>query len=254
MTETEPNLVLVTGATSGIGAATARAFAKQGADLILLGRREERLAALKDELSEVAVTPWVVDVRDRARLDELAGEHEEVLRRVDVIVNNAGLAIGKNVLHESEPDDWDTMVDTNVKGLLYTTRLVLPFMVERGDGHVVNVGSITGRQVYRGGVVYAATKFGVRAITGALRHDVLGTGVRVTSVDPGMVETEFSVVRFGGDQKKAEEEYEGFRPLTGGDVADAIVWAATRPAHVNIQEVLVMPTDQAAATTVYRSS
>ncbi len=254
MTENTPRLVLVTGATSGIGHATARAFAGLGSDLILLGRREERLAAIKKELADVEVTAWTVDVRDRARLDELAAEHEDLLRRVDVVVNNAGLAIGKDVLHESDPEDWDTMIDTNVKGLLYTTRLALPFMVERGEGHIVNIGSITGREVYRGGVVYAATKFGVRAITAALRHDVLGTGVRVTSVDPGMVETEFSVVRFSGDKKAAGKVYEGFRPLRGQDIADAVVWAATRPAHVNIQEILVMPTDQAAVTTVHRDS
>jgi hypothetical protein len=194
-----------------------------------------------------------VDLQDIETLDKGAAERKELLAKVDVLVNNAGLAIGREPLHRSDPADWNRMIDTNLKGLLHTTRLVLGHMVARGDGHIVNLGSITGRQVYRGGTVYAATKFGVRAITEALRHDVLGTGVRVSSIDPGMVQTEFSVVRFGGDKKAADEVYKGMRPLTPDDVADAIAWTVTRPAHVNVQEILLMPTDQAAVQLVHRT-
>jgi NADP-dependent 3-hydroxy acid dehydrogenase YdfG len=253
MTAVTPKLVFITGATSGIGQATARRMASFGADLILLGRRKDRLETLKKELKNVTVHIWPVDLQDIQTLDKGAAERKDLLAKVDVLVNNAGLAIGKEPLHGSDPADWDRMIDTNLKGLLHTTRLVLGHMVARGDGHIVNLGSITGRQVYRGGTVYAATKFGVRAITEALRHDVLGTGVRVSSIDPGMVRTEFSVVRFGGDKKAADEVYKGMRPLTPDDVADAIAWTVTRPAHVNVQEILLMPTDQAAVQLVHRT-
>jgi 3-hydroxy acid dehydrogenase / malonic semialdehyde reductase len=251
MTST-PKLALITGASSGIGRAASRAFARLGTDLLLIGRRQDRLDALKAELSEVDVETWSVDVRDRSALMASAKAHEEALSRVDVLLNNAGLALGKETLQSGDPADWDAMIDTNIKGLLYVTHLVLPAMVKRGLGHIVNIGSVTGRRVYRGGAVYAATKFAVRALNEAMRLDVMGTGVRVTSIDPGMVETEFSLVRFRGDQDAAKKVYDGMRPLAPSDVADAIIWCVTRPPHVNIQEILIMPTDQGGPTDVHR--
>ncbi|HEV2734714.1 MAG TPA: SDR family NAD(P)-dependent oxidoreductase [Longimicrobiaceae bacterium] len=247
--------VLVTGASAGIGAACARAFAGAGARLLLAARRAERLEALATELRDAHGTEsrlLELDVRDAEAVAATLGALPSEWAEVDVLVNNAGLGRGLEKAHEGSPADWDEMVDTNVKGLLYVTRAVVPGMVARGRGHVVNIGSVAGHEVYPGGAVYCATKHAVGAITKGLRMDLLGTGVRVSTVDPGMVETEFSVVRFGGDQERADRVYAGMTPLVADDIADAVLWCATRPPHVNIDEIIVKPTDQASATLVSR--
>jgi serine 3-dehydrogenase len=247
--------VLITGASAGIGAACARAFAREGARLVLTGRRVERLEALANELRAehgAECHLLALDVRDgRAMAGTLGGLPPE-WAEVDVLVNNAGLGLGLTKLQEGTPDDWDQMIDTNVKGLLYATRALTPGMVARGRGHVVNIGSVAGHEVYPGGAVYCATKHAVNAITRGLRMDLLGTGVRVSTVDPGMVETEFSVVRFRGDEERARRVYANMTPLTPDDIADAVLWCATRPPHVNIDEIVLKPTDQASATLVHR--
>lgn len=249
--------VLITGASAGIGAACARAFAAHGARLVLTARRVERLEALAAELRDAHGTeslPLELDVRDGAAVESVLSSLPAEWTEVDVLVNNAGMGRGLDKLHEGDPAEWDDMVDTNVKGLLYVTRAVTPGMVARGRGHVVNLGSVAGHEVYPGGAVYCATKHAVGAITRALRMDLLGTGVRVSTVDPGMVETEFSVVRFRGDEAKAKNVYRGMTPLGPDDIADAVLWCATRPPHVNIDEIILKPTDQASATMVHRKS
>jgi len=247
--------VLITGASAGIGAACARAFAREGARLVLAARRTERLVALAEELRAAHGTEChliALDVRDGDAVGSALGGLPAEWAEVDVLVNNAGLGRGMEKLQEGTPADWDEMIDTNVKGLLYTTRALIPGMVERGRGHVVNLGSVAGHEVYPGGVVYCATKHAVDAITRGLRMDLLGTGVRVSTVDPGMVETEFSVNRFRGDEERARRVYANMTPLTPDDIADAVVWCATRPPHVNIDEIILKPTDQASATQVHR--
>ncbi|HEX8674808.1 MAG TPA: SDR family NAD(P)-dependent oxidoreductase [Longimicrobium sp.] len=247
--------VLITGASAGIGAACARAFAREGARLVLAARRTERLAALAEELRAAHATEChliALDVRDAEAVASALGGLPAEWAEVDVLVNNAGLGRGMEKLQEGTPADWDEMIDTNVKGLLYTTRALVPGMVERGRGHVVNLGSVAGHEVYPGGAVYCATKHAVDAITRGLRMDLLGTGVRVSTVDPGMVETEFSVNRFRGDEERARRVYAGMTPLTPDDIADAVLWCATRPPHVNIDEIILKPTDQASATQVHR--
>ncbi len=249
--------VFVTGASSGIGLASARAFAAAGARLLLAARRIDRLEALAAELEAghgVACRVFELDVRRRADVEAAVAGLPAEWAEIDVLVNNAGLSRGLDKLYEGLADDWDEMVDTNVKGLLYVTRAVLPGMVRRGRGHVINIGSIAGHEVYPGGAVYCASKFGVHAISRALRLDLSGTGVRVTSVDPGMVETEFSRVRFHGDEARAAKVYQGFEPLEPDDVAEAVVWCASRPAHVNISELIVMPTAQASTSLVSRKA
>ena len=243
--------VVVTGASSGIGEACARAFAAAGARLLLCARRADRLDALAATL-RTDVRTFGLDVRDRAGVADAFGTLPQGWRAHDVLVNNAGLAAGLGPLHEGDPDDWDRMLDTNVRGLLNVTRAVVPGMVERGRGHVVNIGSIAGRETYPGGAVYCASKAAVDRITKGLRMDVLGTGVRVSTVDPGLVDTEFSRVRFHGDAEQAEAVYEGMTPLTGDDVAEAVVWVADRPAHVQVAEVVLLPAAQASATHVAR--
>ncbi len=255
MTPLKGRLALVTGATSGFGLAIARRFAAEGARVVVTGRREDRLRSIARELSAkhgVPVTPLVFDVRDRAAVEAALLGQRDLLTSLDVVVNNAGLAAGLDPVQSADPDDWDRMIDTNVKGLLWVTRAVLPGMIERRRGDVVNMGSVAGHQAYGGGSVYAATKFAVRAISEALRYDVLGTGVRVTNVAPGLAETEFSLVRFKGDEARAQSVYRGVRALTGDDVADAVAWAVTRPPHVNVQEILLMPTDQASVYALHR--
>lgn len=247
--------VLVTGASAGIGEACARRFASAGADLVLWARRVERLETLAADLEArhgAAVRFAAVDVRDRAAVSREAEALAEAGWVPDVLVNNAGLAVGLGPLHEGDPDDWERMVDTNVKGLLYVTRAFLPRMVERGRGHVVNIGSIAGHQVYPGGNVYAATKHAVRALTHALALDLAGTPIRVSSIDPGLVETEFSIVRFKGDRERAARVYQGLQPLTGDDVADAVLYVVDAPPHVNVLEMVLLPTAQRSATVVHR--
>ncbi|HEU4560045.1 MAG TPA: SDR family NAD(P)-dependent oxidoreductase [Longimicrobium sp.] len=246
--------VLITGASAGIGAACARAFAAEGARLVLAARRAERLEESADKLrgSGTDVLALELDVRDAAGVAETLGALPAEWSAIDVLVNNAGLGRGMDKLWNGTPAEWDEMVDTNVKGLLYVTGAVVPGMVERGHGHVINLGSVAGHEVYPGGAVYCATKHAVGAITRGLRMDVLGTGVRVSTVDPGMVETEFSVVRFHGDQERAKNVYRNMNPLTADDIAETVVWVATRPPHVCIDEIIIKPTDQASATLVHR--
>jgi len=248
-------IVFITGASSGIGRSCARAFAVQGAKLILAARRAERLDELSSGLktehgSEVHVLK--LDVRDANAVRRSIGGLPQGWRDIAVLVNNAGLSRGLAKLHEGKLEDWEEMIDTNLKGLLYVSLAVIPGMVARGRGHVINIGSIAGHEVYPLGNVYNATKFGVRALTKGLRLDLNGTGLRVTSVDPGMTETEFSLVRFRGDSERAGKVYQGFTPLSPDDIADAVVYCATRPPHVDVAEIVVMPTDQASTTLVHR--
>jgi len=246
---------LVTGATSGFGAAVARRLAAEGCPVAITGRRADRLRALADEIARkhgVEAIPLTFDVRDRNAVEAALRGADGLLDRLEIVVNNAGLAAGLDPVQAADPDDWERMIDTNVKGLLWVTRTALPGMIARGRGDIVNIGSVAGHQAYGGGSVYAATKFAVRAITEALRYDVLGTGVRVMNVAPGLAETEFSLVRFHGDAARAKSVYKGTRPLTAEDVADAVVWCVTRPDHVNVQEIVLMPTDQASAYAVHR--
>ena len=248
--------VLVTGASSGIGRACAEAFAGLGCRLILLARRSDRLETLAAELGtgSVEVLTAVVDVRDRRAVEGWVDELPAQWREIDILVNNAGLARGLTPLHEGDVSDWEEMIDTNIKGLLYVTRAILPAMVDRGAGHVINIGSIAGHEVYPGGSVYCATKHAVTAINRTLAIDTLGTGVRVSSVDPGLVETEFSLVRFHGDTERADGVYNGLEPLRGEDVADAVIFCATRPANANIRELILTARAQASAVHAHRSS
>lgn len=250
----ERKIALITGATSGIGEACARKFAEGGYDLIITGRNTDRLKAVEAAARGLGadVMPLVFDVRDRKAATEavqsLAGKWAEI----DVLVNNAGLALGLEKEYEGDMDDWETMIDTNIKGLLTMTRLIVPGMVERNCGHVINIGSVAGDAAYAGGNVYCATKAAVKAITDGLRIDVADTAVRVTNVKPGLVETNFSVVRFHGDNERADNVYKGIQPLTGDDIADVALYAANAPAHVQIAEVLVLATHQANGTVISR--
>jgi len=255
MSNLKDKVVFITGASSGIGRSCARAFAAQKARVLLCARRGERLVILAEELRKefgVTVHSFVLDVRNRTAVDKALTSLPDEWRGIDVLVNNAGLSRGLDKLHQGLHEDWEEMIDTNLKGLLYVTRAVLPGMVERGRGHVINIGSIAGHEVYPNGNVYCATKFAVRALSRGLRLDLSGTPVRVSEVSPGMVETEFSLVRFHGDGERADKVYQGLDPLTPDDIAEAVVWCATRPAHVNVSEVVVMPTAQASATLVHR--
>ncbi len=241
-------VVFITGASAGIGAACARAFAREGARLLLAARRLERLESLKGELQAAgapAVHNLKFDVQDRKAVESALQSLPKEWSAIDVLVNNAGLSRGLDKLWEGKTDDWNEMIDTNVKGLLWVTRALVPGMIERGRGHVINLGSTAQELAYPGGNVYCGTKAAVKLINDGLRQDLLGTPVRVTSIDPGMVETEFSEVRFRGDAERAARVYRGVTPLAAEDVADAIVWAATRPAHVNIAHVLMTTIDQA---------
>jgi NADP-dependent 3-hydroxy acid dehydrogenase YdfG len=256
MTGLGGEVVFITGASSGIGAACARAFSREGARLVLVARRADRLNALAPELSSLGaagVLALGADVRRPGDVEQALASLPEAWRAVEVLVNNAGLSRGLDKLHEGRISDWDEMIDTNVKGLLHVDRAVVPLMVARGRGTIIHLGSIAGRQVYPAGNVYCATKHAVRALTEGLRLDLLGTGVRVVTVDPGLVETEFSRVRFHGDEARAAAVYQGMRPLSAADVAEAIVWAASRPAHVCAAEIVLLPTAQASATQVHRT-
>lgn len=248
-------IVLITGASSGIGEACAHAFAEAGARLILTARRASQLEALKAQLEKQFKTDvllLVFDVSDRAAVTTVLESLPPEWKSIDLLINNAGLSRGLDKLYEGSIQDWEEMIDTNIKGLLYMTRAIVPGMVERNRGHVINLGSIAGHETYPKGNVYCATKAAVRAISEGLKQDLLGTSVRVSSVDPGLVETEFSQVRFHGDTKRAATVYSDTTVLSAADVAEVILFCATRPAHVNVSEILVMPTAQSGATLVHR--
>ena len=247
--------VVVTGASSGIGEACAQLFAAAGDRLVLVARREDRIAALAAALAEDHGTESHVvalDVRDRDEVREQLGALPDAWRDVDVLVNSAGLAAGREGFADADPDDWDRMLETNVRGVLSVTRALLPRMLERQSGHVINIGSIAGRAAYPGGSVYCASKAALDRITSGMRMDLLGSGVRVSTVDPGMVETEFSVVRFHGDAEQAAKVYEGLTPLTALDVAEAVVWVADRPTNVVVADMMLLPLAQAGSGLVHR--
>ncbi len=256
-TKLKDAVVLITGASAGIGEATAYAFAAEGARLLLAARRADRMKQAAPKLLEAGAADVhfvALDVTSNSEVTRVLGELPESWRAIDILVNNAGLSRGLDKVYEGKPEDWDEMIDTNVKGLLYVTRAVVPGMVERGRGHVINLGSTAGEVTYPGGAVYCASKAAERAINDGLRQDLLGTPVRVTTVDPGMVETDFSSIRFRGDQARAAKVYAGLTPLTPADVAETIVWTASRPAHVNIARVLLTSIDQANSLLINRKS
>ena len=246
-------IALITGATSGIGEATAIEFAKHSYNLIITGRRAGRLLELARKISEeydVQVQTLIFDVRVQASVIEAINSLPEEWKKITVLVNNAGLASGLDPIQSGNVDDWEKMIDTNVKGLLYVSKSIIPLMIANNKGHIVNISSIAGKEAYANGNVYCATKHAVEALTKSMRIDLLKEGIRVSSVSPGMVDTEFSQVRFHGDAKRAEEVYKGFEPLHAEDIAETIWFIASRPAHVNINDVLIMPTVQASAVYV----
>jgi serine 3-dehydrogenase len=248
-------LAFITGASSGIGAACAEAFARAGARLLLCARRTDRLTTVADRLRrthDADVYTLTLDVREDAAVQEAYAGLPAAWQTIDVLVNNAGLSRGLDPAYANTPEQIDTMVDTNVKGLLYVTRAVVPGMVERERGHVINIGSTAGHGVYPGGTVYCATKHAVGAITRGLKMDLHGTPIRVSTVDPGLVETEFSLVRFDGNADRADAVYDTTEPLTPADVADAVLWCASRPPHANVQEVILMPTVQSSPSMIAR--
>src|SRR6185437_9091878 len=250
-------IVFITGASAGIGAATAMAFAKEGARLLLAARRAGKLSEVASRALAAgaeSVHSIDLDVRDHRNVQNAIDNLPEEWAAIDILVNNAGLSRGLDKLYMGRIEDWEEMIDTNVKGLLYVTRSVVPGMVVRGRGHVINLGSTAGEMTYPNGAVYCATKAAERSINDGLRQDVLGTPVRVTSVDPGMVETEFSLVRFHGDDERAAKVYKNIKPLTPDDVDEVIVWAASRPAHVNIARVLLTPVQQANSLLFHREN
>ena len=249
-------IVLITGATSGIGEACARKFAKGGYDVIITGRRAQLLANLKKELEAegVRVLALAFDVRNRNAATAAINSLPLEWQQIDVLINNAGLALGLEPEYEGSFEDWETMIDTNIKGLLTMTRLVVPRMVKRDSGHVINIGSVAGDAAYAGGNVYCVTKAAVKTITDGLRIDLAHTSVRVTNVKPGLVETHFSNVRFHGNDSRAEKVYEGVKPLTGADIAEVVFYAASAPAHVQIAEVLVLATHQANGSVLHRDT
>jgi 3-hydroxy acid dehydrogenase/malonic semialdehyde reductase len=255
MSSLKDKVVFVTGATSGIGKSCARAFAGQGAKILMCARRADRLKTFAAEIKKefgVPVHHFTLDVRNQPAVEKAVAGLSQDWRPIEVLVNNAGLSRGLAKLHEGLLSDWEEMIDTNIKGLLYVSRAVIPGLIERGSGHIINIGSIAGYEVYPGGNVYCATKFAVRALSKGLRLDLNGTPIRVSEVAPGMVETEFSVVRFHGDTERAGKVYQGLTPLSPDDIADAVVWCAMRPPHVNVSEMIVMPTAQASTTLVHR--
>jgi NADP-dependent 3-hydroxy acid dehydrogenase YdfG len=246
-----PETALISGATAGIGEACAKIFAANGVRLILTGRRQERLETLAASLP-VDCLPLCFDIRDREATQEAISSIPANWRNIDLLLNNAGLAVGKDSIQAGDIDDWEVMIDTNVKGLLYLTRAIAPEMISRGKGHIINLGSLAGKEVYAGGNVYCATKFAVDALTKSMRLDLLEHGIRVSQIAPGLVETEFSVVRFKGDTGKADAVYEGYDPLTATDIAEIIWFAASRPPHVNINDIVITPVAQGSATALIR--
>ena len=248
--------ILITGATSGFGKACAEKFASAGYRLILTGRREERLMLLRDVLkkqfnTEALILPF--DIRDQQAMSDMLATIPDDFLPIDILLNNAGLAAGRDFFQDASIDDWEQMIDTNLKGLLYITKAIIPGMIERRSGHIINISSLAGAEVYPQGNVYCATKHAVTALSKGMRQDLLQYGIRVTNISPGLAETEFSLVRFKGDAEKASGVYAGFEPLHAADVAEIIYFAASRPAHVNLEEITILPTAQSDAGTVVRN-
>lgn len=249
--------ICITGATAGIGRAAAEMLAKEGHRLIITGRRAEILESFAADLREeykIECIPLSFDIRVRAEVEKQISDLPPDWQKIDVLINNAGLAAGLDTVHEANVDDWDQMIDTNIKGLLYITRAVSPGMTERGEGHIINIGSVAGKEVYSKGAVYCASKHAVDALTRGMRQDLLPYGIKVSAIHPGAVETEFSLVRFKGDEERANSVYNGFDPLHAKDIAEAIAFVINRPAHVNIDDLLIMPSAQASATQIRRNS
>lgn len=241
-------IILITGATAGFGKAAAYKFAEHGWNIIITGRRKERLKEIEEDISKtfsVRVHSLCFDIRKRKEVEQAIGDLPHDWKRISVLVNNAGLAQGLSLIHEGDIDDWETMIDTNLKGLLYISRQVMPIMVSQGYGHIINLGSIAGKQAYLKGNVYSATKFAVDGISKSMRIDLLPHGIKVTNIVPGACETEFSLVRYKGDAERAKKVYEGYAPVTSADVADVIYFAATRPPHVVLNEIEITPIAQA---------
>ncbi len=250
-------IALITGATSGIGRATALLLAENDYSILITGRRQKLLDELKHEIEvkyKQSVLSLCFDIRQKEEVDKAIQNLPKEWQNIDVLINNAGLAAGLNHINEGSIDDWEQMIDTNVKGLLYITRKIIPFMIERGKGHIVNIGSIAGTQVYENGNVYCASKHAVHALSQAMRIDLLKHNIKVSEIRPGMAETEFSLVRFKGDGEAAKKPYLGLKPLSGDDVADAILYVVTRPPHVNINDLEITPTSQACSFYIFRNT
>ncbi len=248
-------IVFITGASSGIGKSTAYAFAKNGSNVIITARRKNLIDEIADDIKKkysVKVLPIQLDVRNKNEVISTIKSLPNEWKNIDILINNAGLAKGLNKFYEDDPNNWDEMIDTNVKGLLFVTHAILPGMIERGFGHIINIGSIAGHEAYPKGAVYCATKHAVDAITRSVRMDTIDKNILVSTIDAGLVETNFSNIRFNGDTEKAKAVYKGLKPLTGDDVADAIIFCASRPPHVNIAEITLLAARQASATIVYR--
>lgn len=257
MAKIEDSIVFITGASSGIGRSCAYKFAEAGAQLVLVARRKDRLKKIEAELKKrfkINCIVGAIDVRDFAAVRKFIQKLPEKWHYIDVLVNNAGLSRGLQKIHEGLIEDWEEMLDTNVKGLLYVSRMIIPKMVKQKKGTIINIGSIAGHEVYPGGNVYCASKFAVDALTKGMRLDLVDTPIRVCTIDPGLVETEFSQVRFHGDKERAKKTYQNMTPLTPDDIADAVFYAATRPEHVQIAEIILMPTAQASTTLVHRAN
>ncbi|MGE5400829.1 MAG: SDR family oxidoreductase [Ignavibacteriales bacterium] len=257
MVSLKNKIVFITGATSGIGKSCAVEFARSGANLILCARRGDLLNNFAEELIAqfgIKIYSFQLDVRNEDDVNNAVASFPDQWKNVDVLINNAGLARGLAKLHEDDTANWNEMIDTNVKGLLYVTRAIVPGMVERNNGHIINIGSIAGHEAYPKGGAYCATKHAVNAITKSLRMDLVDTNIRVSTIDPGLVETNFSVIRFHGDHDRAKGVYKGLEPLTGTDIAETAVFIATRPAHITLAEVVIFPTSQASATVVHREN
>ncbi len=247
--------VFITGATSGIGKATAELLAKKGHHLIICGRRKERLEEMHSVLSKhTAVHTLNFDVRDKESVFQEINSLPATFKTIDILINNAGNAHGMNTIHEGDTNDWDAMIDINVKGLLYVSRAILPDMVRRREGHIINIGSIAGKEIYPNGNVYCASKYAVDALSSSMRVDLNQYGIKVSEVNPGAVETEFSLVRFKGNQQAADKVYDGFQPLTAGDVAEVIEFVISRPKHVNLADAIILPNAQASATVFNRNN
>lgn len=257
MGKLDNKIVFITGASAGIGKACALSFAEEGASLILSARRKNKLDELSKNIKSifgVKVYAFELDVRDLEQVKEKISSLPAEWKQIDILVNNAGLAKGFSKINDGNIEDWEIMIDTNIKGLLYVTRQILPLMIDRKQGHIINLGSIAGHQVYPYGNIYCATKFAVNSLSEAIRVDTLESNIRVTNIAPGLVETEFSEVRFNGDKERAKNVYNGIEPLTGEDIADLILFAATRKPRININEIIVTPTAQASATQVFRKT